>query len=242
MRECGTRLTSTSNRQCGDIRTFQMPGMPQLPSTIQETRYGCPPGICVSICPVEKLSAHYIGPFTIQRKINEVTYQLQLPPRYRIHPTFHVSLLKPFSLSTPEPHEPDEPLPPEILDQPSVYQVIDIMDSWRRGSRLEYLVDWERTSLGGYILDILDSMLLEEFLRLHRDCPAPEAMVVHVAVRGCPEPPLEEGVVSVIHLSHQSPDHNHLSSDSPHLSAAIKKPFKSTLHPVTHCPVYCSLP
>ncbi len=46
------------------------------------------------------------------------------------------------------------------------------------------------------------------------------------------------------HLSHQPPqsfDHNHLSSDSPHLSPAIKTPFKSTLLPVTHCPVYRSL-
>ncbi len=125
-----------------------MPGMPQLPSTSQETRYSYPPGFCVSACPVEKLSPYYIGPFTIQRQINEVTYQLQLPPRYRIHPTFHVSLLKTFSPSTPEPHEPP---PPEILDQPSVYRVIDNMDSRRRAgvpSRLGRL--WSRrTFLGG---------------------------------------------------------------------------------------------
>ncbi len=32
--------------------------------------------------PCRKLSPRYIGPVTIQRQINEVTYQLQLPPRY----------------------------------------------------------------------------------------------------------------------------------------------------------------
>ncbi len=86
--------------------------------------------------PCKKLSPSYIGPFKIQRQINEVTYRLQLPPRYRIHPTFHVSLLKPCSSLTPDQRELDEPPPPEILDQPSVYQVRNIMDSRRRGGRL----------------------------------------------------------------------------------------------------------
>uniref|UniRef100_A0A673KKY3 Chromo domain-containing protein n=1 Tax=Sinocyclocheilus rhinocerous TaxID=307959 RepID=A0A673KKY3_9TELE len=133
--------------------------------------------------PCKKRSPHYIGPFPIQRQINEVTYLLQLPPRYRIHPAFHVSLLKPCSSSTTGPTEPDVPPPPEILDQPSVYQVRDLLDSRRRGGRLEYLVDWE-----GYGPeerswvsrdDILDPSLLEEFHRTHPNRPAPRG-------RGCP--------------------------------------------------------
>ncbi|KAL0149683.1 hypothetical protein M9458_055012, partial [Cirrhinus mrigala] len=88
--------------------------------------------------PCRKLSPHYNGPFHILRQINEVTFQLQLPPRYRIHPTFHVSLLKPFSPSATDPPGAEaEPPPPEVLDQPSIFTVHEILDSRRRRGRLE---------------------------------------------------------------------------------------------------------
>lgn len=43
----------------------------------------------------EKLSARYFGPYTIVRKVGPVAYELQLPPSAKIHPIFHVSLLRP---------------------------------------------------------------------------------------------------------------------------------------------------
>ncbi|KAL0186165.1 hypothetical protein M9458_017835, partial [Cirrhinus mrigala] len=128
--------------------------------------------------PCCKLSPRYIGPFKILRQINDVTFQLQLPPRYRIHPTFHVSLLKPFFPSATEPPGAElEPPPPEVLDQPSIYTLREILDSRRRGGHLEYLIDWE-----GYGPeerswvprdDVLDPMLLADFHRDHPDRPAP---------------------------------------------------------------------
>ncbi len=141
--ECGTRLMSTYSRQCVDIRTSPTPDVP--PPLVYR------PGDKVWLStrylrlrlPCKKLSPRYIGPFTIQRQINEVTYRLTLPAQYHVHPAFHVSLLKPFSPPATGPMESDVPPPPEIIEEPTIYQVREILDSQRRGGHLEYLIDWE---------------------------------------------------------------------------------------------------
>ncbi|KAI2644950.1 Transposon Ty3-I Gag-Pol polyprotein [Labeo rohita] len=129
--------------------------------------------------PSKKLSPRFIGPFTILEQVNPVTYRLQLPPQYRIHPTFHVSLPKPCHkplLPSTEPGQEEEPRPP-LLEEGSIYSVNEILQSRRRGGRLEYLVDWE-----GYGPeerswvprdDILDPTLISEFHAAHPEYPAP---------------------------------------------------------------------
>lgn len=43
---------------------------------------------------VPKLSDRWVGPFPILRSRGPVAYELTLPPDWRMHPVFHVSLLK----------------------------------------------------------------------------------------------------------------------------------------------------
>jgi hypothetical protein len=57
----------------------------------------------------------YAGPFKmLEKKLSDI-YKLELPKNLRIHPTFHVSLLKPVSRDASRPNQEHNSRPPPNL-------------------------------------------------------------------------------------------------------------------------------
>ncbi|KAJ9509840.1 hypothetical protein QJQ45_011559 [Haematococcus lacustris] len=91
---------------------------------------------------VRKFVPRYVGPFVVEAKINANAYRLTLPATMsRLHPVFHVSLLKKYSGSDVGIMPP----PVEWMDETPVYYVERLLDHRyvRAGKAGEFLVQWE---------------------------------------------------------------------------------------------------
>lgn len=90
-----------------------------------------------------KLYPKFLGPFTITQIVNDVAYRLDLPPTMKIHPVFHVSLLRPYH-STGTVHPPPPPLD---IDNEAEYEVESILQARtvKSGNRHkeEFLIKWK---------------------------------------------------------------------------------------------------
>ncbi|KAK7933592.1 hypothetical protein WMY93_004488 [Mugilogobius chulae] len=87
-------------------------------------------------------SPRYIGPFEVDRVLNPAVVRLKLPSSLNVHPSFHVSLLKPVSDSVLSPPAVPPP-PPLLVDDHPAFTVRRLLDVRRRGRGWQYLVDWE---------------------------------------------------------------------------------------------------
>jgi transposase InsO family protein len=126
--------------------------------------------------PSKKMDIRFAGPYSILEKIGTRAFKIELPPTMKIHPVFHVSLLKPFHTPQIEGQAYDPPGAVEVDEAGQSFEVSSIIDSRINKRRLEYLVEWlgyEGTAESATWQPARDldgcSELLETF---HRDYPA----------------------------------------------------------------------
>lgn len=89
----------------------------------------------------KKFNPKWEGPFPITKVLSPLTYQLKLPPSWRIHPIFHATLLSPF-MNT-DTHGPafSKP-PPDQIEGEEEYEVEAIIAHRGNGTRCQYLIKW----------------------------------------------------------------------------------------------------
>ena len=95
--------------------------------------------------PSVKLAPKRYGPFKIRKVLLPITYQLALPPQWKIHNVFHADLLTPYHET--ELHRPNFTRPPpDLINGEEEYEVEEILQSRRfgRGCKVQYLVKWKR--------------------------------------------------------------------------------------------------
>ena len=93
------------------------------------------------------LVQRYDGPFEVIKRMGNVAYRLKLPERMKVHPTFHVSFLKPYYKDTVNERQLIKRAPPSVRKH---YEkvVVKILDhksdgASRKNRRTYYLVQWE---------------------------------------------------------------------------------------------------
>lgn len=92
----------------------------------------------------QKLARRFYGPYAVLEKIGAVAYKLQLPEGARVHPVFHVSLLKKI---LGDMVEASKELPPVTDEGAAKLEPQKILDTrWvKRGHKFEeeILIQWK---------------------------------------------------------------------------------------------------
>ena len=94
--------------------------------------------------PSVKLAPKRYRPFKIGKVLLPITYQLKLPPQWKIHDVFHADLLTPYHET--ELHGPNFTRPPpDLINGEEEYEVEKVLQSRKfgRGCKVQYLVKWK---------------------------------------------------------------------------------------------------
>jgi len=121
--------------------------------------------------PSTKLDFKKLGPYEIEERTSPVNYRLKLPEGMRIHPVFHIALLKP----APEGISVDTTT--TLENEAEEYRIDRILDSKLINGQIKYLVRWQDYSPEEDSWEptenFADRKMLIDFHRRNPTLPAP---------------------------------------------------------------------
>ncbi|KAM1189761.1 hypothetical protein ACFX2J_025401 [Malus domestica] len=96
----------------------------------------------------KSLLRKYEGPFPIIKKVGKAAYVVELPPRLKFHPVFHVSNLKPYHADDEEPSRGESHRAPPLMTEAFDKEVENIEAKRvvvrpRQPKHVEYFVKWK---------------------------------------------------------------------------------------------------
>jgi hypothetical protein len=127
--------------------------------------------------PCAKLDYKCLGPFKIAKLVGLVACWLELPPQFKIHDVFHVSLLEPYhETHIPERHR-EPPARVEIEGQEE-FEIQEVLDSKKTRGKLMYLVFWRGYPLSKATWELAENLvhaqdLVNQFHQWYPNKPAP---------------------------------------------------------------------
>ena len=94
--------------------------------------------------PCQKLENRHARPYPVKKVVSTYAIELVLPEDIRVHPIFHVNLLKPVATDLPHAGHIQPPPPPIEVDGDVEWEVNAIVDSryTGRAKKLQYRVQW----------------------------------------------------------------------------------------------------
>ena len=92
--------------------------------------------------PSKKMSHKFAGPFRVEDKIGAQAYRLTLPNTYRIHNTFHVSLLEPYHHRAGDAEAEQMMQAPDLIDDEEQWEIEEILDRTGGKKGVWYKVKW----------------------------------------------------------------------------------------------------
>ena len=92
--------------------------------------------------PSGKLRAKFMGPYTIIKVVSPVSYKLELPPKWKIHPVIYISQLQPY-VQISKFSQQHKQLPPEFINNHEEYEIEKILNKHIQYYKSQYLMKWK---------------------------------------------------------------------------------------------------